>query len=200
MADDTTTFGTLDTCSAFKFENFLYSLNRLIRKGDKPLQQIVNRLNEMFSSDIKFHPFSKENIISSDHNITLPQFVNPHTLGPVLEECDTSRQFKSAQFRSFKLSKSHPNNCCCLSDGSIVLISNFIFSFRLKCMAILCNKFENVSDFYDAPFCPSSSLGIYKVARLSDNTYMKEVSLINNKMVLLSIDEQSIVVPLLHSE
>lgn len=154
----------------------------------------------MFTSDIKFHPFSRTNIVSSNDNMTLPHYVNPHSIGPVLEECDTSKQFQSAQFHMFKLSNSHPNNCCCLSDGSIVLISNFIFSFWLKTMVIICRKYEKVSDFYGPPFCPSSSLGIYKVDRLASNTQIKEVSLITNKMVLLSLDDQSIVVPLLHSE
>lgn len=47
LADDALTFGLLDLCSAFKFENYLYTLKRLIRKGDKPLQQVIKRLYEM---------------------------------------------------------------------------------------------------------------------------------------------------------
>lgn len=200
LSDDVTSFGPLDICSAFRFENFLHTLKKLVRKGDKPLQQVVNRLNEMFSSDIKFHPFSKTNKFLNRPNITMPCFMNPHSIGPVWEDCDSSRQFKSAHFQSFRLSNSRPNNCCSLSDGSIVLISNFIFSYQFQTMVILCRKFEKVSDFYGAPFCPSSSLGIFEVDEPSVHTYIKEVSEITNKMVFLSFDDHGIVVPLLHRE
>lgn len=52
IADDVTTFGSLDNCSAFQYEDFLQFFKRQIRKGDRPLQQMVKRLGEMADSDL----------------------------------------------------------------------------------------------------------------------------------------------------
>lgn len=39
-------YGSLDNCSAFCFENYLYKMKRKVRSGFKPLTQLVNRLHE----------------------------------------------------------------------------------------------------------------------------------------------------------
>lgn len=51
LPDSINDFGPLDSSSAFPFENFLQLFKKFIRKGDKPLQQVVKRLNEMMLSD-----------------------------------------------------------------------------------------------------------------------------------------------------
>jgi len=48
LAADAKRLGPLDSFSAFPFENFLFTLKKLLRKFDKPLQQICNRLDEQF--------------------------------------------------------------------------------------------------------------------------------------------------------
>ncbi len=47
LADDVLNFGPLDAFSAFPFENHLQSIKKLIRKHDKPLPQIVRRIQEI---------------------------------------------------------------------------------------------------------------------------------------------------------
>lgn len=71
-ADDVNPFGSLDSCSAFRFENYLNSLKRLVNSGNKPLQQIVRRLIEIntLKPDEKHVPFLK------------PKFSKPHSNGP----------------------------------------------------------------------------------------------------------------------
>ena len=39
-------FRSLDSCSAFPFENYMQSLKRKVRNGKRPLVQILNRLDE----------------------------------------------------------------------------------------------------------------------------------------------------------
>lgn len=39
LFDDYNNFGSLDSC--FKFENYMGHLKKLVRKSDKPLQQVV---------------------------------------------------------------------------------------------------------------------------------------------------------------
>jgi len=46
LAADAKRLGPLDSFSAFPFENYLFILKKLLRKFDKPLQQICNRLDE----------------------------------------------------------------------------------------------------------------------------------------------------------
>uniref|UniRef100_T1IHQ3 Uncharacterized protein n=1 Tax=Strigamia maritima TaxID=126957 RepID=T1IHQ3_STRMM len=47
LASDAHHFGHLDSFSAFPFENFMQIFKRLLRKGDKPLEQIIKRLAEL---------------------------------------------------------------------------------------------------------------------------------------------------------
>lgn len=59
IVNDVKKFGSMDSFSAFPFENYLQSIKKLIRKSEKPAQQIANRLNEkdsiMFKKKIIKH-------------------------------------------------------------------------------------------------------------------------------------------------
>lgn len=46
LADDYDQFGQLDNCSAFPFENYMKTLKGMIRKHEKPLQQVIRRYEE----------------------------------------------------------------------------------------------------------------------------------------------------------
>lgn len=58
LASDAYTYGGLDECSAFPFENYLHQLKRLVRSGRNPLSQIVKRLSEIdkHREEIKTQP------------------------------------------------------------------------------------------------------------------------------------------------
>jgi len=47
LAAEAVTFGSLDSCSGFPFENYLQQMKRLVRSGRNPLVQIAKRLGEM---------------------------------------------------------------------------------------------------------------------------------------------------------
>ena len=47
VARDVLHFGPLDSYSAFQFENFLQIIKKMLRKSEKPLQQICNRVSEI---------------------------------------------------------------------------------------------------------------------------------------------------------
>lgn len=67
ISDDVRRFGVLDNFSAFKFENKLGVLKRLLRSGNLPLQQIANRTYEKFLLDIQTQLQSRD--ISPDESI-----------------------------------------------------------------------------------------------------------------------------------
>lgn len=46
LCDDNEKHGSLDNCSALPFENLMKNLKKMIRKYEKPLQQVVYRYNE----------------------------------------------------------------------------------------------------------------------------------------------------------
>lgn len=49
LAADSANFGVLDNFSTFKFENYLGKIKRQLRSGNKPLEQIYNRISEIQS-------------------------------------------------------------------------------------------------------------------------------------------------------
>ncbi len=53
ITSDAGKHGGLDACSAFPFENYLQVLKRLVRSGKSPMAQVVKRLSELDSSEIK---------------------------------------------------------------------------------------------------------------------------------------------------
>lgn len=190
VADDVLTYGPLDNCSAFKFENFLQYIKRLVRKGEKPLQQVIKRLAEVSQSKISDCYQKKQ----------YPCYKVPHSSGPLLGDCDSSKQFKKVKFQSFELTTSAPNSCCSLNDGGIVIILNIVSS-AAEDMIILCKQFKKCTNFYSNPFCNSSSLDIYEVSDLSEDVQRRRISEISQKIVLLPLNEtlHHLALPLLHS-
>lgn len=46
LSEDVKRFGKLDNYSAFKFENFMQQMKKMVKKGSHPLQQVRNRLKK----------------------------------------------------------------------------------------------------------------------------------------------------------
>ena len=60
LSDDAKQFGSLDSFSTFPFENYLYSLKKLLRKHEKPLSQIHRRIVEKNTAN-KYKQNTNEN-------------------------------------------------------------------------------------------------------------------------------------------
>lgn len=61
LIDDVERYGPLHTFSAYPFESKLYWLKRLIRSGNLPLNQVINRISEM-QSNITLSNISEKNV------------------------------------------------------------------------------------------------------------------------------------------
>lgn len=80
LSDDVKLFGPLDSFSAFLFENHLHTLKNLLRKYEKPLQQIHRRIIEKntankLKKDVSGNP--KYPILISRNKKNLLNVLNP---------------------------------------------------------------------------------------------------------------------------
>lgn len=148
LADDVRKFGTLDTFSAFRYENCLRKIKQFLRKVERPLQQIHNRLTEL-EYCLSFEKKHRKIGVHGTHNV-----------GPILPGIN-SPQYSTFSRADFILSIHNPNNCCGLNDGTIVSIENIATNTANNALCIIGRKFIALSDLYTEP-CNSSLLGIYK--------------------------------------
>lgn len=140
IADDSKIYGSIENVSAFSLKNNMLFLKKNIRKGDQPVQQIVNRVHE------------KKNAIKIDQpTLQFPQLQAQHFQGPVRPELISKsvKQFKKIVFETFVLSTEDAHNCCILKDNSIVNIKNILLINND--IQILGTKYNVINDFFKYP-------------------------------------------------
>jgi len=167
----------------------MQSILKMIRKNDKPLEQIVCRISEQ-------NNYINPNInINSNLRQHKPQLLNPHCNGPLINY-QNYNQFNKIVFKKFILTNKKPDNCCRLFDGSIIVILNFAASNEN--IIVVGNKYKTLKDFYTKP-CKSSKLNIYEVCNLC-NLQTWNLDQIANKCVRLKYKNTDVIFPLLHAE
>lgn len=188
LCDDVKHFGPLDMFSAFPFENHMQVLKKFVRKGDKPIQQIVRRIHERnyisMSSDV--------------NNVQLPELCIEHSCGPLLLNMNCLNQYKKVKFPNFVLSVGQADHCCCLNDNSLIIISNFVIDGN-NSIHIIGHAYLKMKKLYTSP-CNSSDLGIFICTDLGP-LQAWPLSVVSNKCMKLVVnDDECVVFPLLHSE
>jgi CRISPR/Cas system-associated protein Csx1 len=78
LCDDVRIHGTLNLFSVFKYENFLQEIKKLIRKTDKPLQQLHRRFMEKKAIRCTAVSFEKDSKI---------KVMKEHYNGPIINNC-----------------------------------------------------------------------------------------------------------------
>lgn len=178
---------SLDTISAFPFENYLQDIKRKIRGRSKPLEQIGRRIGEIMS-------FESNYLTEKDQNNQYPRFYNPHNTGPLLPSC--TRQYRGVVLPKFKITNQSSNNCCGTAAGNVIQIKNIAFCESLKVPVVIGREFLNKCDFYTIP-SESSRVGVFKVNKLS-NLKMWPLSEITSKYVQLPYKNGYVVLSILH--
>ena len=133
--------GTPDEFSADEYENFLQLIKNMLAKSDKPLQQIVKRLNELMLNGLLF-PEEDED----DAFITTAE---EHCNGPMISD---GRQFSKATFGHWQLTTKAPNNCVIMKDETIVVIKNFVRTNTELFMVGRSFDADDITDFFNVPF------------------------------------------------
>lgn len=192
LVNDVRQYGPLDNFSAFKFENYLQTLKKMLRKSDKPLQQIIRRCIEKENLST---PLSSVLLHSSIH----PHLISLHTDGPLVSNC-TSPQYKAIKYNeiTFKV-RTLADNCCGLNCGAIICIENVAFCAKRNIPMIIGYEFLKKEDLFSVP-CASSLLGIYKVHSFSPLKSWPLKNIIRKYVKFFCKDNKYAVFPLLHCE
>ncbi|XP_076242314.1 uncharacterized protein LOC143184162, partial [Calliopsis andreniformis] len=119
VCNDVRKFGVLDNFSAFPYENFLGSLKKLLRKSEKPLQQLARRYGEI----------QQRSVLKTSSILEKYCLKGSHHNGPLLHifTNTTVKQYKILQSHGFYINCDDiKNNCFMMMDGTIIQISNII--------------------------------------------------------------------------
>ena len=144
--------GPLDFFSSFPFENHLQFVKGLVRKNDKPLQQVVRRIAEINKNQLpKYEPQVQAIICWREHNT-----------GPTLTNC-RGTQFEEIRLKNYRLQRSKPNNGVILNKGTVVFIRNIIENGN-GCF-IIGNSFNQTNHLFEKPL-KSGILNTFSVSSL----------------------------------
>jgi len=86
ICSDVQKYGPVDEFSAFRFENYMSNIKKMIRKNEKPLQQLSRRYSELNNFNI-----SIKKIITNNNEVS---FEKVHSNGPLINDYNFSSQYK----------------------------------------------------------------------------------------------------------
>lgn len=187
ISDDYERYGPLDNCSVFVFENFMKELKSKVRKHDKPLEQIINRYNEVYYNEIQ------KNVSQN-----LKQYITskPHTDGPLINNI-VGVQFKKLQIGHIKLNIAVGKESFFLTNsGEVAKCLNIVQSQNH--IIIIGRIFESKSALYKNPI-DSKLLNIFIVDSPSKNLKHWNYFEISKKVMLLTHNNILIAMPLIHT-
>lgn len=170
-------FGTVDNFSAFPFENELSVLKRAVRGSSKVLQQIVNRIKE------------RHETILQPRKKVLPE-------GSVSQPCRKKRwtlhlrgeSFKRLHIKGRQVSLLRGDNFVKMDTGGFVMVHNIMQT--ADGVFIVGQQFRVCSDLYTSPV-KSSSLGVYKVEKLSLRMNAWPVNEIECKVLAVAFEKST---------
>lgn len=195
LYDDFMKYGPLDQVSCFKFESYMLKLKKMVRKYDKPLQQVVNRYSENKN---------KRNLLVKDNNTfeIKPKFEKNHNEGPLISEV-TSPQYKHLILENFMINITkdadsyvgvHKND-----TFSIIKVVNICYCTNLKKEVILGRKFETLKCFFNKPI-KSSEINIYQISDFSKKIEIWSIDDITSKYMVIPVDQflKTVAIPIIH--
>lgn len=198
LFDDYMNYGSLDSVSCFKFENYMGQLKKMVRKYDKPLQQVVRRFEEKFNptSDSTTQIDKLKNQNDSPQNFQLL-----HNDGPLINGT-SSPQYKILLLDKIKIkihfaSDSYVGLKMENSVFKIIKIVNICYSQDLKKYVLLGRQFEKMDSFFSQPF-KSDAIGIYKVENFSKQISIWNIEDVITKYMILTINDLTVAYPIIH--
>jgi len=113
-------FGSLDSFSAFSYENNISIFRKYCRKSDLPLQQFFKKMKE-----IEIYGTVDARVIDSSIHVS------------ALHNNDSNcHQYHKIKFNGILLSIDVRDNCCILRNGSICIVCNIVLDNNLYRLAV----------------------------------------------------------------
>lgn len=189
LADDVKKYGSLDSFSAFPFENFMQALKKNIISGLKPLQQLTRRYAEyrVFNNA---QEFSKR--LCGPINAVCKEKQRPMLQNACNPQYTGWRTYK------FSLKLNFADNCVKKIQDDIVIIENIATEKSNNDIIIIGRQYEHFSEFFNSP-CSTKIMSIQVASKLS---HLKSWPLEHIKEKLLHLpmkNNTSLIIPFLHS-
>uniref|UniRef100_A0A1Y1K7P0 DUF4806 domain-containing protein n=1 Tax=Photinus pyralis TaxID=7054 RepID=A0A1Y1K7P0_PHOPY len=182
LPDSVDTFGNIDSFSAFPFESYMQTIKKMVRKSEKPLQQIGNRVHELTSRIVDRH---------NDQELPVMQYPIVHHNNILT---NTHKMLITKEY--IVIANSVANQCVRVQGG--VYIFTELIGYHENSLVIVGKVFEKVNNFYTHPI-ESKLLGIVLLENLSQTTGIWHVTDISEKMFTISINKGTYAAfPLLH--
>jgi len=153
-------YGQLDSCSCFVFENYMKTLKQMLRKHEKPLEQVIKRYQEKTTNEIVNH-ISNQPIAA--------KLSYEHSNGPLIQNTYEPQYLKLILHNKITINtRSSSDSYVLTNTGEVVQVKNIAHYNSTKEVLIIGFEFLNKCPFYDKPI-RSSKLNIFIVQNLSKN-------------------------------
>ena len=190
MAADVKKYGPLERYSSFRFENYMSSIKAMLRKGDKPLEQIARRYEEIEAAE-------KLNYSSLVPERTLKE---PHSKGPLTNQCtDVKQQYKVLKTESYSIKSNNCNkdSCILLKNETFISVKNIV-QLNNNDIRFIGTKFSPSESLYEEP--DSRLLNIHIMKNDSGATFHSHsLDDVAAKVWQMPCGKGRILIPLLHS-
>lgn len=185
LANDALHLGNLDAFSCFKFENFLFKLKRLVKSGNAPLQQVINRYYEL----LQIQQFS----INQD-NFTIDQAILTHPCSQASVTDPEFEEFQQMQFKLIRLRADKESDAyCALSGDKFIRVTKFMRHTKTGETYIVGKRFRKSYPFYSYPKS-STIVGIYCIEKLSSSISAYNLSMFEAKCYYMPVKDSRIAV------
>ncbi|CAI6349946.1 unnamed protein product [Macrosiphum euphorbiae] len=193
IVDDYRKFKSLEECSCFPFENYMKVLKKMVRKHEKPLEQVINRYHESLL-------FNQPIVLKSQKKII---YKKPYSYGPSVFEHLTVPHFQIVFKNNIKINiKSSSDSYIGFTDETglkIVKVFNICRDSMTEKYVFVVKHFETIGIFFDKPIS-SLKLGIAVVKNLSE--FYSTIDIENTEfvkyMILSSNSNLNVAYPILH--
>lgn len=170
IVEDVKQLGSLESFSAFSYENNMSQFRKYIRKPHLALQQFYKRICEL-----------NDHILEPVDDAVRIRGSKSHTESPLVQHIPARlcRQFHKLQVGKITFFSAERDNCCLLENGEICIIENIIQTEENTILIV--KKFRTKIITYDVGMT-SDFAGVYHCSNLSTEIEAINVIDVKSKM------------------